>query len=50
MATAFPTNLDTLTNPVATDNTVTVSHAGQHANANDAIEALEAKVGKIVLR
>jgi hypothetical protein len=46
MATAFPTNLDTLTNPVATDNTVTVSHAGQHANANDAIEALEAKVGK----
>lgn len=46
MAINFPTNLDTLTNPAATDNTATVSHAGQHADANDAIEALEAKVGK----
>ena len=41
----FPTSLDTLTNPVATDSTVAVSHSGQHSNANDAIEALEAKVG-----
>lgn len=41
----FPTSLDTLVNPTATDNTVTVPHATQHANANDAIEALEAKVG-----
>lgn len=45
MAITFPTTLDTLTNPVATDDTVTVPHATQHANANDAIEALEAKVG-----
>lgn len=45
MATNFPTSLDTITNPAATDSTKTVSHSQQHANANDAIEALEAKVG-----
>jgi hypothetical protein len=45
MATNFPASLDTLTNPTSTDSLVTVSHAGQHANANDAIEALQAKVG-----
>lgn len=45
MATNYPTNLDTLTNPTATDKVSVVSHADQHANANDAIEALEAKVG-----
>lgn len=41
----FPTSLDSLTNPASTDKVSIVSHAGQHANANDAIEALEAKVG-----
>lgn len=45
MATNFPTSLDTLTNPTATDKVSTVDHASQHANANDAIEALQAKVG-----
>jgi hypothetical protein len=46
MTTNFPgTSLDTLTNPTATDSVATVDHAAQHANANDAIEALEAKVG-----
>ena len=45
MSTAFPTGLDTLTNPTATDKVAVVSHASQHANANDAIEALQAKVG-----
>jgi len=45
MSTNFPTSLDTLTNPTATDSVATVSHASQHANANDALEALEAKVG-----
>lgn len=45
MATSFPTGLDTLTNPVSTDTTTAVDHAAQHANANDAIEALQAKVG-----
>lgn len=45
MATNFPTSLDSLTNPQGTDSVQAVSHAAQHANANDAIEALEAKVG-----
>lgn len=47
MATNFPTSLDNFTNPLGSDptNSVTVPHAAQHANANDAIEALEAKVG-----
>ena len=44
-ATSFPTSLDSLTNPATTDSVATVSHSGQHSNANDAIEALEAKVG-----
>src|SRR3990167_8494673 len=44
-ATNFPTSLDALTNPASTDSVATVSHSGQHANANDAIEALEAKLG-----
>jgi hypothetical protein len=45
MATNFPSSLDSLTNPSAGDPTTNPSHAAQHANANDAIEALEAKVG-----
>lgn len=47
MATNFPTSLDTFTNPTSSDamNSVTVPHATQHANINDAVEALEAKVG-----
>lgn len=44
-AISYPTSLDTFTNPGATDSVATVSHSGQHSNANDAIEALEAKVG-----
>lgn len=39
----YPTSLDSLTNPSATDSVATVSHSAQHSNANDAIEALEAK-------
>jgi hypothetical protein len=47
MATNFPTSLDSLTNPTGTDqlSSVTVRHSTQHANENDAIEALQAKVG-----
>ena len=45
MATNFPENLDSLVNPQPSDSVAVVSHAAQHANANDAIEALEAKVG-----
>jgi|GEM_PF-6973793 len=48
MTTAFPASLDDFTNPDAdTDDldTTGVEHDEQHANANDAIEALQAKVG-----
>lgn len=45
MATNFPTSLDSLTNPTSSDSLNSPSHAGQHADANDAIEALQAKVG-----
>lgn len=45
MAITFPTTLDTLTNPTSTDTMVAVSHSSQHANLNDAVEALEAKIG-----
>jgi len=51
MATNFPTSIDSFSNPSGSDVTglttgqSTVTHSQQHANANDAIEALEAKVG-----
>lgn len=49
MATNFPTSLDSLSNPSANDlvenSNAALDHHTQHANANDAIEALEAKVG-----
>jgi hypothetical protein len=48
MATNYPGALDnssTLPNPAAGNPTNSPSHAGQHANANDSIKAIEAKVG-----
>ncbi len=45
MATNFPASLDVLINPQPNDSVELVPHAAQHANANDAIEALESKVG-----
>lgn len=47
MTSTFPTDLDALTNPSSNDptNSPTVPHAEQHTTANDALEALEAKVG-----
>jgi hypothetical protein len=45
MATNFPTSKDNFVNPQSTDSVQVVSHAAQHTNANDAIEALETKVG-----
>lgn len=45
MAINYPTSLDTFTNPQSTDTQAVVPHATQHANANDAITALETKVG-----
>lgn len=42
----FPTSLDALSNPASGDAlNANGGHALQHANTNDAIEALEAKVG-----
>jgi len=45
MASNYPTSLDTFTNPTTSDSLNSPSHSLQHANANDAIEALETKVG-----
>ena len=45
MAINFPASLDSLTNPTSSDSLNSPSHSGQHADANDAIEALQAKVG-----
>ena len=45
MSTNFPTSLDSLTNPTGSDTMNGVSHSSQHANLNDAVEALQAKVG-----
>jgi hypothetical protein len=44
MAITYPTTLDVFTNPVASDLLTSPDHATQHANINDAVEALEAKV------
>ena len=45
MSTNYPTSLDTLTNPTALDKENVVSHSSQHTNINDAMEAVQAKVG-----
>jgi len=49
MSTTFPTALDAFANPVGTDllenASAALDHDFQHASANDAIEALETKVG-----
>ena len=45
MATGFPSSLDALTNPLSSDVLTSPSHADQHADVNDGIEALQAKVG-----
>jgi len=45
MATNFPEELDSFLNPLSTDSVAIVSHAAQHSDVNDAIEALQAKLG-----
>jgi hypothetical protein len=48
MSSLFPTTQDdatTLPNPAGTDKTNSPDHASLHGNANDAIKAVEAKVG-----
>ena len=45
MAINFPTSLDVLANPTTSNPLNSPSHAGQHSDENDALEALETKVG-----
>ncbi len=45
MSTTFPTSKDSFTNPLSTSTLASPDHASQHSNANDAITALETKVG-----
>jgi len=45
MAINFPTSLDVFTDPTASDQLNLPSHSGQHTDLNNAVEALEAKVG-----
>ena len=45
MSITFPTTLDSLSNPASTDTLASPSHSDQHSDSNDAVEALEAKVG-----
>jgi hypothetical protein len=46
MATVYPENIDSFVNPLSTDSVQLVSHAAQHSNTNDAIIALQTKLGK----
>jgi hypothetical protein len=45
MASNFPTSLDNFSNPTTGSKLDSPSHAGQHGDANDAIEGLERKIG-----
>jgi hypothetical protein len=45
MTTSFPSGLDSFTNPTSGDTLASPDHAAQHADVNDAVEALQAKVG-----
>lgn len=47
MATNYPNSLDVLINPTSTDslNSTTVPHHLQHANLNDAMEAVQTVLG-----
>jgi len=45
MATNFPGSLDSFTNPSSSSTLDSPSHAAQHANINDAMEAVQAKLG-----
>lgn len=45
MATNYPTALDTFTNPSSGDTLDSPSHAAQHANINDAMVAVQTRLG-----
>lgn len=47
MTTAFPANLDAFSNPLpSTSQNASRTHSEQHGDLNDAVEAIQAKVGK----
>lgn len=46
MATLYPTQIDNLTDPNGSTSLYTNNHSALHKNENDAIEAVQAKVGK----
>jgi hypothetical protein len=45
MAINFPTSLDNFTNPTSANTLDSPSHSVQHSDINDAVEAIEAKIG-----
>jgi hypothetical protein len=47
MATTYPGGIDDFTNPTSTDtlNSISVPHASQHSDLNDAVEAIETTLG-----
>lgn len=45
MASSFPEDFDVFINPQPTDSVLLPSHSAQHSNSNDAVEALQIKVG-----
>jgi hypothetical protein len=44
MASTYPTSLDSFTNPLATNPLTSPSHAQQHSDLNDAMEAVQTKL------
>lgn len=45
MSTNFPSSIDTFTNPTSVSAVTVIDHAAQHENINDAVLALQNKVG-----
>lgn len=50
MATNWPTSRDTFTNPSSGDTLDSPSHAAQHANVNDAVEAMQLHAGLVLVK
>lgn len=46
MASNYPSSLDALANPSSGSTMLSPSHSTQHTNANDAIEAIQATLGR----
>jgi len=47
MASNYPTDYDAFTNPTSSDNLSDPAHADQHADINDAMEAVQATLGLV---